>query len=363
MTPSTAVGSANPRDRLDQRITAELRRLLDERTTRAERYGESVRALWEVAATCALGGKLVRPRLMLAAFDALDARATHADARYATAHQLAAAIELLHYAFLLHDDVIDADVQRRGRPNLVGTLADQRSDATPAQMMHWARSSGILVGDMLLSDVHSIFARIDVPAPVRTRLLDVLDHAIMESVAGEYLDVAFSDRILSPDLEAVRAMTGWKTAAYTFELPLRCAAILADASPEMESTIGAVGRHLGSAFQLHDDLHSTFGASDTHGKDEYSDLREGKITAIIAYARTTPQWPQIAPLFGNPALTRADAERMRAQLSAVGADRFVRDLLNSEVDAARHALAAAAVPESLSVMITDLMNSLQDGAP
>ena len=143
-------------------VDDELRRMLGERTARATAYGASFVALWEAAADTLLGGKMLRPRLLLAAYDALTESLDAAAAR-ASVVRIAAAVEVLHFAFLLHDDVIDGDLQRRGRPNLIGTLLNQRAGLRTHDDAHWARTNALLLGDVLLSDAHQILAREDLP--------------------------------------------------------------------------------------------------------------------------------------------------------------------------------------------------------
>src|SRR4051794_11410234 len=98
-----------------ERFDARLAGFFSERLAAAARYGGEYHRLWASARDASEGGKRIRPRLVLSAFDALGG--TERDAALDTA----LAFELLHTAFLLHDDVIDADVVRRGRPNLSGT--------------------------------------------------------------------------------------------------------------------------------------------------------------------------------------------------------------------------------------------------
>lgn len=363
----------------------EIDRLLEARGRRAAAYGDHFASLSQIAAECVRGGKLLRPKLLLGTYDALRAaRSTDRDsvgdpvgdvASRDGAVRIAAGIELLHYSFLLHDDVIDGDLLRRGRPNLIGTVLMERDPsaleygsrdalrpAPGSKDLHWATSSGLLMGDMLLSDAHQVFARAPLPEALRLRLLDLLDHAITESVVGEHLDVGLSDGVVAADLNAVLEMSRLKTATYTFELPLKAGAILAAAPARTEHAMGEIGRHLGVAFQLQDDLLSTFGQAAEHGKDAFSDLREGKETAIIAYARMTSDWPSIEPAFGDPGFSDVDGEHIRRLLVRCGAERFIRSLIDDQLRACADLLssAEAGVPESLSQCIAQLMNALEE---
>jgi geranylgeranyl diphosphate synthase type II len=243
-----------------------------ERARVAARYGPDYARLWRTAAQTVRGGKFVRPELLLVTHAAIAPNAVRADAAVIEA---AAAVELLHYAFVLHDDVIDGDVLRRGQPNLQGAVAAAaNSSVGPARATHWGATSGILMGDLMLSGVYQLVAGLEVAAGTRSRLLEVLGETIDETVAGEHADVGLAHGIIAPDLGTILAMCANKTATYTFGLPLAFAAILADAPAAVVRSLTRAGRHLGLAFQLQDDLLSVFGDPARHGKDAGSDLRE-----------------------------------------------------------------------------------------
>lgn len=217
------------------------------------------------------------------------------------------------------------------------------------------------MGDLLLARTHQVFARAALPRSRRLRLLDLLDHAITESVAGEELDVGLSDGVVAPDIAVILAMSCHKTAAYTFEFPLRVAAALAGASHPTGAALAKAGRHLGLAFQLQDDLLSTFGEPLDHGKDPFSDLREGKQTAIIAFARRTSAWPDIAPAFGRSDLTQGEGTRLRGLLLDCGAGRFVEDLIADELRSCHSVIAGAdaEIPPQAQSVLRDLIARLE----
>ncbi|WP_314651108.1 polyprenyl synthetase family protein [uncultured Microbacterium sp.] len=336
------------------RIEEALRLRFAERSTAAEAYGEPFAGLWRSAAAHATGGKLIRPRLLLDIHRALspDSRRRDAD----TVVGIAAEIELLHYAFLLHDDVIDGDLYRRRRPNLIGTLAHDGGAADDD--LHWARSSAILMGDLLLATAVLGFARARVSTSARMRLLDLIEHTIVETVAGEHIDVGLADGVIVPDLRTILAMSTYKTATYSFSLPLRAAAVLADASVEVEEDLSAIGRHLGLAFQLQDDLLCIFGDAEAHGKDPFSDLREGKETAIIAYARMTTAWSKVAPRFGSADLSADEGMHLRGLLRECGAEGFVQSLVLDELAAASEILTAAEETRTMSGDVVTCLRTL-----
>jgi geranylgeranyl diphosphate synthase type II len=356
-------------------VENELSGLIGKRASAATAYGPNFARLWALAGQNVLGGKFVRPLLLMETYDALKPPGSAPPQQRETAITISAAIELLHYSFLLHDDVIDGDLVRRGHPNLIGSLLAEagaaeagaaEAGALPGNVdgartgsdLHWAQTGGILMGDMLLAATHQAFARAELPHQLRLRLLDLLEHTINETVAGEQLDVGLGDGIIAPDLETILVMCGYKTATYTFELPLRAAAALAGADFAVETALATAGRHLGLAFQLQDDLLSTFGDPRRHGKDPFSDLREGKETAIIAHARTTSTWTDIEPFFGSPELNGTEAEHVRQRLSDCGAETFVQGLIDEQLRAFNHLLTNTIPPSARNVLL-DLAAQLE----
>jgi len=324
---------------------------------------EGLAELWEAAERLSSGGKYLRPRLFLAAYEALAGDQLHRiDEDQLLA--IATALELLHISFLLHDDVIDRDLLRRGEPNVIATaatLASQRG-AGAEDARHFGAAAAILVGNAALSEVHRTFARLDLPRQWQDRLTDLLDRSIAESITGELNDVALSLGIQDHDLALVRDTTRRKTAPYSIELPLRSAAVLADAPTEIDQYVGPIAQSIGLAFQLQDDLLGVFAEPEQHGKARCADLGERKETLLIAYARRTPSWPSIEAMLGLPTYDQSAAAIARGFLAESGAVHEVeaeiaRYLLDAELGVA--ALAeqgpgGSALADVLRVFITRL---------
>ncbi len=329
-----------------------------DRVEHSIRYGADFQRLWQLAAENVLGGKLVRPTLLITSYQALASRESELPGPVL---DIATAVELLHFSFLLHDDVIDGDLIRRGRPNVVGSLL-REAPVQPIRTelaLHWARSGGILMGDLLLAESLQIFARVDLPRQQRLKLLDLLDHTIEESVAGEYTDVGLTDGVIAPDLSTILAMTGHKTATYSFELPLRAASILAEAPAPVEAVLTEIGHHLGLGYQLQDDLLSAFG--NEHGKDQFSDLREGKQTAVIAHAKHAAAWPEIDALLQRRDKTATEISTLSRLLHSSQAKEAVQDLIDTHLRTCEQLIddAATQLPFPLRVALGDLLHKLR----
>lgn len=208
------------------------------------------------------GGKRIRPRLVL-----LFAQA---NGYCGTDHyEMAAVVEFIHTATLLHDDVVDESSLRRGR-------------ATANAM--FGNAASVLVGDFLYSRSFQMMVSIN-----QMRVLDVLADATNVIAEGEVLQLLnMHDPDLAVDdyLRVIRFKT-----AKLFEASARLGAILGGASAAVEEACADYGRSLGTCFQLVDDLLDYEGNSQELGKNVGDDLREGKATLplLIAMARGTPE--------------------------------------------------------------------------
>ena len=206
------------------------------------------------------GGKRIRPRLVLLFSEALGFAGPE---RF----ELAASVEFIHTATLLHDDVVDESDLRRGR-------------ATANAM--FGNAASVLVGDFLYSRAFQMMVSVN-----RMRVLEVLADATNVIAEGEVLQLM---NMHDPDLsvEDYLQVIRFKTAKL-FEASARLGAVLAGADEALEESCAAYGRSLGTAFQLVDDLLDYEGNSHELGKNVGDDLREGKPTLplLLAMERAT----------------------------------------------------------------------------
>ncbi|TPX03336.1 polyprenyl synthetase family protein, partial [Schumannella luteola] len=286
-----------------------------EQTTRATLHDARFRELWERVRLLAHGGKRVRPLLLLTAHDDLGGR------RRDDALRAAVGVELLHNALVIHDDIIDGDLERRGGPNITAAFAsDARARGIrPREARGWGETMALLAGDLLLSAAVREVARIDAPVELRDQVLRILDDGVYLAASGEQADVAFGLGLERPDTESIRTMMHRKTACYSFETPLRVGAALAEAPEQLGHRLGEIGRSLGLLFQMRDDLLGVFGTPAITGKSASGDLREGKVTLLVAYARDTPAWEAVAALWGRAGIGDAEVELLREALEVSGA--------------------------------------------
>jgi geranylgeranyl diphosphate synthase type II len=319
----------------------------------ASSLGFGYRRLWATLVD-ATGGKRFRPALFTTTYRAWGGTDDRAAAT------VAAAIELLHTAFVVHDDVIDGEDTRRGRPNVSGSHVDQARGigADELRANGYGAAAGILAGDLALAAALRAVATCPAPRATVLHLLDLFDSALHTSAAGELADVRLSLGVDAAPLSETLTVEERKTGVYSFSLPLQAGAVLAGACADAVETAGKVGRCLGIAYQLVDDIDGVFGDQELTGKSTLSDLRRGKQTPLIAHARTTSSWPAIASYVGNPDLTDLEAAHVRSVLTDCGSRRFVEDLVGDYLGAAQALCEEGDMPPALVSWITSMTADL-----
>ncbi|MEO8991418.1 MAG: polyprenyl synthetase family protein, partial [Nitrosospira sp.] len=187
-------------------------------------------------------------------------------------YNLAAVVEFIHTATLLHDDVVDASELRR-------------SKATANAL--FGNAASVLVGDFLYSRAFQMMVEVD-----NMRIMQVLADATNTIAEGEVLQL-LNCRDPDVDEENYLRVIRYKTAKL-FEAATRLGAILGNATPEEEEAMAAYGMHLGTAFQLTDDMLDYSGDYHETGKNLGDDLAEGKPTLPLIYAMKTGSSAQAA---------------------------------------------------------------------
>jgi octaprenyl-diphosphate synthase len=201
------------------------------------------------------GGKRLRPALLLLCCGALDYKEGHR-------HSLAAVVEFIHTATLLHDDVVDESKLRRGNATANETFGNPAS---------------VLVGDFLYSRAFQMMVEAQ-----NMRIMETLADAtnvIAEGEVQQLMNMHNADLDEAGYLQVIRSKT-----AKLFEASARCGAILAGASSALESACADYGQALGTAFQVIDDVLDYAGDAAVMGKSLGDDLREGKATLPLIAA-------------------------------------------------------------------------------
>ena len=331
-----------------------LERFFSLSTQRAATLAPAYESLWKTLRSNTAGGKRFRPQMVMTSYTSLGG----SDLRAAA--DVGASFELLHTALIVHDDVVDRDFVRRGIPNVSGSYRDvaQTAGLSLPTAEHRGMSVAVIAGDLALTGSFRLMERASANPAIRDALVELLDRAVFDSAAGELIDVDFSLYVGMPSIEEIVHMERLKTAVYSFEAPLQAGAILAGANPEVIAALGEFGRNIGIAYQIVDDLLGVFGDEEATGKTTLGDLREGKRTALIAFASKTPEWPSISGLVGSSTLSDEEAATVRSVLERTGAKKYTQRLASDYADEAVAALHGAGVPQELIARLTPLVSAV-----
>ncbi len=276
------------------------------------------------------GGKSLRPAVAMLACGALGGDEGQA-------LPVAAAIEIYHTWTLVHDDVIDRDDTRRGRPTVHREYAERASREfgwADAEAEHYGRTIAMLAGDVQQSWSWSLLFEAcerGVPAAVVIQLAQVLASQVTPLlVEGETLDVQYSGAALQLDEDAVIDVL-WKKTGVLYEFAGRAGAAIAlsDASADAPATraIANFCRLCGAAFQIQDDILGVVGDAQQLGKPVGSDIREGKTTLLTLKAlaqANARQRDALLRTLGDDGASAADVSAVTALLHDTGAVEYAQ---------------------------------------
>jgi len=257
-----------------------------------------------------LGGKRLRPLVLLLCARACD---YEGDAHLT----LATVIEYIHTATLLHDDVVDKSPLRRGKP---------------AAHTQWGNEAAVLVGDFLYSRAFQLMTQVG-----NLRVMQIFADTTNTLAEGEALQLLNRHNPNLCETEYVQIIQA-KTAKL-FEAAAQLGAILAQAPSEVESALGQYGLHLGTAFQIMDDLLDYQGSSNETGKPCFHDLCEGKVTLPLIHLYHQGSAQQRALI--EQAIHREelpDTLAMQQLLTSSGALRYTHQVAKDYIDKALSAL-------------------------
>jgi len=263
----------------------------------------------------------------------------------AAVREAAAAMELLQSSFLVHDDIMDRDLTRRG----LATVFDQYSQVGAAQGIadsrHFGEAMGICAGDVAFFFAFDLLARLELPAARVRRILNAAHATAIETCIAQMQDVYLGAAGASHpvDEKDVLSVYRYKTARYTFMLPLQIGALIAGQGERVLRVLERVGEHLGMIFQIKDDELGLYGTEDEIGKPVGSDIAAGKKTIFYVYlvqATAGEQRRQVQALFGGGDAAMESVQAVRRLVEELGIRRMVARRVEALAAEARAAIAA-----------------------
>ncbi|MFT4108136.1 polyprenyl synthetase family protein [Propionicimonas sp.] len=267
-------------------VGAELAAFLSDRGDALGDLGAETGDLVELARAFTTGGKRLRPAFCCWGYLAATGGTEVPD----HVVRAAASLDLLHVSALVHDDVMDGSDTRRGLPSAhVQLAARHAASGRRGDPDAFGRAGAILLGDLLLMWSVELFNSCGAPGDALAAAQPLMSAVRAEVTGGQYLDITAQTRDPmdarrdpASVLAQVRRVVEYKTARYTVVRPLQVGAALGGAGRDLLDGLAGYGSPLGRAFQYRDDVLGVFGDEALTGKPAGDDLREGKLTVLIA---------------------------------------------------------------------------------
>uniref|UniRef100_UPI0034DE9D87 polyprenyl synthetase family protein n=1 Tax=Candidatus Thiodubiliella endoseptemdiera TaxID=2738886 RepID=UPI0034DE9D87 len=277
------------------------------------------------------GGKRLRPLLLLLCARATDYQGTHH-------HLMAAVIELIHTATLLHDDIVDESELRRGK--------DTANEV-------WGNAASVLVGDFLYSRAFEMMIK-----PESMRIMTILSKATNEIAQGEVLQLLNCQNAALTEAEYYQVIE--RKTAVLFQAATQIGGILSEVDNAQEKALKDYGLYLGNAFQIIDDVLDYQSDASTMGKEVGDDLSEGKTTLPMIYALANTSGADKQLL--EDAINNADNSKIQqviAILQSVKAFEYTREQAQKSADLAKQSLSIIKDSEYKDALIALCNLSLQ----
>lgn len=270
-------------------------------------------------------GKRIRPILMIMGYKCFKEKKLDQVIRAALA------VELMESFLLIHDDIMDNDTLRRGKPTIHKIYEKEKNNPD------FGKNMALLLGDLLAIFGSEAILSSDFRHKIKARAVEKFNQIIANTIFGQTLDYLgdFNKEFSEDYAKRIHIL---KTAKYTIEGPLHIGAILAGAKDRHLNKISKFAIPLGQAFQMKDDILNIFGDESKIGKSVCSDIKEGKKTLLIAKALENSQLKQrlfIKKCLGNSNLSKKDIEKLKNIIIDSGSLVYSNTLAQQLVDNAK----------------------------
>lgn len=271
---------------------------------------------------------------------------------------VAAAMEIVQSAFLIHDDIMDNDHTRRGAPTI---FAQYESLGTKNQIHnaeHYGKSMGICIGDvaffLAFELIQRIHARKEAPEIIRTFIQDI---SIVS--AAQMTDMHYGLSHEEPTPKQIRTMYMYKTAHYSFSLPLHLGALYSQAPKEDCNKLRLLGSYIGLTFQIKDDELKLMGSEDEVGTGIGSDIRENKKTLIRAWLleeADEKDTTMLHTLFGKQDISKEEIKQVRSLVKKYDIPAYIEQETRRLTKKASEIIESLTLPSKSKKRLNDMIS-------
>jgi geranylgeranyl diphosphate synthase type I len=269
----------------------------------------------------------------------------------------ATALEVIHSALLIHDDIMDNDRLRRGFRTIFAQYESIGARCRAENPERYGRSMGICVGDFGFFLATDIISRLPLESERKTALQSLLARELAYVGLAQMQDVSFGAFSRTPPVSDVYTLYLYKTARYTFSLPLMAGAILAGKSGKILTRLAELGEYLGVVFQARDDEIGVFGTERETGKPVGSDIREGKKTLLyleLLRRSRGAERRRLEGILGKSTLGPSDVALVRSAIERSGARRRLQEMMEELAARAGKLIDSLRVPERYRAILSEI---------
>jgi len=249
-----------------------------------------------------------------------------------------AAMELFQSAFLIHDDIMDRDNMRRGKPSFFyqyGLLGERNAFSDP---IHFGESMGICAGDLSFFLGFEMLSSMKANPEIVRRAIDMCTEEIGFVTIAQMQDVYFGNLKESPEEKDILKLYLYKTGRYTFSLPMKLGALLAGRDEEILAKIERIGNLLGIIFQIKDDEIGLFGEESEIGKPVGSDIKENKKSFYLYYlekSASTRQRTRLKNILTSGKVSVKDISFIRDMILELEINKKINSKMNEMISQSR----------------------------
>lgn len=270
----------------------------------------------------------------------------------------AAAVEFLQTALLIHDDIIDRDNYRRGLPSLYYQYAQRGEEDGVHNPNHFGEGMGICLGDIGFFLAFELFSELKVAKAVKEQVIRLWSHELSLVGLAQMQDLYFGATGENVSVEEILQLYHYKTARYSFSLPLKTGGMLGEASPALLRKLERCGHIFGLIFQLKDDELGLYSTEKELGKPVGSDLRECKKTPYYYHLQqnaSPKDWKKFETICGNEEMSLTMVQEVRNMIKKYGIDNLIQKRMDDLQLEAEKEISGLAIAEKHRLILYDLL--------
>jgi geranylgeranyl diphosphate synthase type I len=270
----------------------------------------------------------------------------------------AAAVEFIQTALLIHDDIIDRDDVRRGLPSLFFQYAQRGEEEGIADPLHFGQGMAICLGDIGFFLAFELFSELKVEQSIKESIIRLWSQELCYVGLAQMQDLYFGETRKEIEADDILQLYHYKTARYSFSLPLKTGGILGGAGSKLLAGLESCGHAFGLLFQLKDDELGLFGSEKELGKPVGSDIKECKKTLHYYYLRQKAGVKDVRRferICGDDNLSVSMVQEVRNMMKKYDVDKDITEKMNGLQKELETIISSLEIPEESRDILVELL--------